>query len=109
PDGPAAPGAGAPSPVVELEAPGDAPLPSRATVKVTFTSQPSGASVFDAHGLSLGRTPLTTRLPRPKDSAKTVPFLFKLKGHAEETRQVALEGDELDISVKLRSSTQLAP
>jgi len=108
PDAPSAPGAGAQSPVVETQARGDAPLPSRATVKVTFTSQPSGASVFDAHGLSLGRTPLTTRLPRPKDSAKTVPFLFKLKGHAEETRQVALEGDELDISVKLKSSIQPA-
>lgn len=70
-------------------------------VKVTFTSEPSGATVFDSSGLSLGRTPLTARLPRAREGAGAKSFLFKREGYAEETRQVRLEGDELEISVKL--------
>lgn len=87
------------------EAPAPAP---RATVKVTFTSDPSGASVFDTHGLSLGRTPVTSALPRPSAGAKPQPFLFKLDGHAEATRLVTLEGDDVEVSVKLTAQSEPA-
>lgn len=80
----------------------DAPAPAaRPIVKVTFTSQPPGAGVFNAHGLSLGRTPVTERLPRSADGAEPVPFLFKLDGHAEVTKRVALVGTQLQVEVSL--------
>ncbi len=98
---PAAPMPTAPTLVEAPVAAEDTSSAARPMVKVTFTSEPAGAAVFNAHGLSLGRTPLTERLPQSADGAEPVPFLFKLDGHTELTKRVALVGTQLQVKVTL--------
>ncbi|MCA9553224.1 MAG: protein kinase [Myxococcales bacterium] len=96
-----------PSAGVVDDDPVEAP-PKPVGVRVTFSSEPAGAVVFDEHGLSLGRTPLSTTLPPTRGSGSSQ-FLFKLDGFKEENRGLRLEGDEVELSVKMSPTAVEAP
>jgi serine/threonine protein kinase len=83
--------------------------PAAKGVRVTFNSEPAGAVVFDEHGMSLGKTPLSTALPPTRPGQAPAHFLFKLDGFREENRTLRLEGDEMEVSVKLTGAAGEPP
>ena len=77
------------------------PVPARGpSTQVRFTSEPSGAEVFE-HGVSLGKTPLVLTLPRDVEGMEPHEFLFKLAGRGEKIERVRLDQTQVEVAVRL--------
>ncbi|MEQ8565036.1 MAG: serine/threonine-protein kinase [Deltaproteobacteria bacterium] len=85
------------------------PIPQRGPMaRVRFTSEPSGAEVFE-HGISLGKTPLVLSFSRDAADAEPHEFLFKIPGRGEAVERVRLDKKDVEIAVRIAETATPPP